>query len=324
MDAAYRRAVVLLALTILLVACTRERPTPEPTATSALANIPPTPIQVQEAAQNVPNTEPEVAAVGTGTPQAGATPTALLRPETFQYAVQPGDTLSSIAVKFETDVETLRDLNALDGDDLYVGQPLYVPYVEGMTVEGLPTPTPGPFAYTVQSGDTLNGIALRFGVNPNEIMEFNNILDRNNLTVGSEIIIPNYQPPTADTDQGAAEPGAVGEPVSPGQSVVHVVQSGQGLFEIADLYGVSANEIIQANNLTDSNLLRVGQELVIPGVSRRDVLTRQGTVHVVQSGESLLGIAIRYGVTVDEILDFNGLTDPDAIYEGEELVIPGG
>ncbi len=322
MDAAYRRAVIVLALALLLAACTRERPTPEPTATSALANVPPTPIQIQEPAQDAPNAEPEVTSLGTGTPEPDATPTAVLRPETFQYAVQPGETLSSIAVKFDTDLETLRDLNALDGDNLYVGQPLYVPYVEGMTAEGMPTPTPGPFAYTIQPGDTLNGIALRFGVNPNTIMEFNNILDRNNLTVGMEIIIPNYQP-SAETGAAGAEPDAATQPVVPGQNVVHVVQAGQGLFEIAGIYGVSADAIIQANNLVDSNLLRVGQELIIPGVTQRDVLVRQGTVHVVQSGESLLGIAIRYGVTVEEILDFNGLTDPDAIFEGQELVIPG-
>ncbi len=323
MDAAYRRAVIVLALALLLAACTRERPTPEPTATSALANVAPTPIQIQEPAQSTPNAEPDVAALSTGTPEAEATPTAVLRPETFQYAVQPGETLSSIALKFDTDLETLRELNALDSDDLYVGQPLYVPYVEGMTAEGMPTPTPGPFAYTIQPGDTLNGIALRFGVNPNTIMEFNNILDRNNLTVGMEIIIPNYQPP-AESGSTAAEPGdAVEEPAAPGANVVHVVQAGQGLFEIAGIYGVSADAIIQANNLVDSDLLRVGQELIIPGVTQRDVLVRQGTVHVVQSGESLLGIAIRYGVTVEEILEFNGLTDPDAIFEGQELIIPG-
>ncbi len=144
MDAAYRKAVIVLALALLLAACTRERPTPEPTATSALANVPPTPIQIQESAQSAPNAEPEVEPLSTGTPEAEATPTAVLRPETFQYAVQPGETLSSIALRFDTDLETLRDLNALEGDNLYVGQPLYVPYVEGMTAEGMPTPPPAP------------------------------------------------------------------------------------------------------------------------------------------------------------------------------------
>ncbi len=323
MEAAYRRALILLALTLLLAACTRERPTPEPTATSALADLPPTSIPVQNAAPAAPGAEPQVTAEVTGTLDAAVSPTPVLRPETFQYAVEPGDTLSTIAEKFDTDVATLRKINVLEGDALYVGQPLYVPYVEGMTATGLPTPTPGPFYYTIQSGDTLGGIGLRFGVNPNRIMEVNKILDSNNLTVGMEILIPDYQPDGATVDVGGDEADNGAAVAGDGQSVLHIVQSGQGLFEIADLYGVSANDIAQANGLTDNDLLRVGQELIIPGVSLRDVRELQGTVHVVQAGESLMGIALRYGVTVDEILEFNGLTDPDAIFEGEELVIPG-
>ncbi len=106
-------------------------------------------------------------------------------------------------------------------------------------------------------------------------MEFNNLLNRNNLTVGMEIIIPNYQPP-AEAGEAGAEPGDAVSPAVPGANVVHVVQAGQGLFEIAGIYGVSADAIIQANNLVDSNLLRAGQELIIPGVTQRDVLVRQG------------------------------------------------
>ena len=318
MDAAYRRIAVLLALTLLLPACTRERPTPEPSATPVLAGAPPTAIVIQGSAPAESGQEPEVDALATETAEPGAAPAVQTDQLTFQYTVQPGDTLLSIAIKYETDVETIRDLNALDSDNIAVGQPLYIPYVEGMTMEGLPTPTPGPFAYTVQTGDTLNAIALRFGADPIAIIEFNNLLAPDNLTVGSEIIIPNYQPTTA------GEGSSVVAPALGGDQVVHVVQPGEGLFEIADLYGINANDIVLANNLDNRNLLRVGQELVIPGVSRRDALVRQGTVHVVQTGESMLGIAIRYGVTVEEVLEANELDNPDSIFEGQELIIPGG
>ena len=79
------------------------------------------------------------------------------------------------------------------------------------------------------------------------------------------------------------------------------MQAGQGLIEIATLYGVSVEEIMAANGLTDQDILRIGQELIIPGVSERDVAAAQGNVHVVQAGESLLSIALLYGVTVEEI-----------------------
>ena len=323
MDAAYRRIAVLLALTLLLPACTRERPTPEPTATPALSGAPPTAIIIQDSASSDGGQEPEVSTLVTQTPETDATPTEQPNQQTFQYTVKPGDTLLSIAIKYDSDVETIRNLNALETDDIAVGQPLYIPYVEGMTMEGLPTPTPGPFAYTVQVGDTLNAIALRFGANPIAIIEYNNLLTPDNLTVGSEIIIPNYQPPSAAESVGAGGETGVVAPVAGDDQVIHIVQPGEGLFEIADLYGINANDIALANNLDNRNLLRVGQELIIPGVSRKDALARQGTVHVVQAGESLLGIAIRYGVTVEEILDANELDNPDSIFEGQALIIPG-
>lgn len=322
MDADYRRlaVLVLLALTLLVPACTRERPTPEPTPTPSFDGAPPTAIPVSETQQVL---EPAVGgeAAATETPAPEATATVIAQDQTFQYTVQPGDTLSSIAVKYETDVDTLRELNALESDNIAVGQPLYVPYVEGMTMEGMPTPTPGPFAYTVQAGDTLNAIALRFGADPLEIIEYNNLLAPDNLTVGSEIIIPNYQPPVVAGGEGTDSDLAA--PSLGSDQVVHTVQAGEGLFEIADLYGVSPNDIALANNMNDTNLLRVGQQLIIPGVSARDAAASLGTIHVVQSGESMLGIAIRYGVTVEEILAANDLVDADSIFEGQELIIPG-
>ncbi len=82
-------------------------------------------------------------------------------------------------------------------------------------------------------------------------------------------------------------------------------------------------DILSANGLAASDVLRVGQELVIPGVSALDAALASGQVHVVAAGESLLGIAVRYGVTVEEILALNQLDNPDSIFIGQELIIPG-
>jgi LysM repeat protein len=243
--------------------------------------------------------------------------------QTFEYRVQSGETLSAIAVKFETDVETIRQLNFLIDDNIFEGQILQVPFQEGMTEAGAPTPTPEPYRYTVQVGDTMGSIELKFNTSSLAIIEANGILDPNSLVVGQEIIIPGYTPPetspeTASTDGATSESATVAGELS----VVHVVQPDEGLLQIARAYGVDASAIAEANNITNRNLLRVGQRLIIPGITTQQAAAARGATHVVQAGESLLSIATRYGVTVEAILTINDLPDPNQIYVGQELIIP--
>ena len=75
-------------------------------------------------------------------------------------------------------------------------------------------------------------------------------------------------------------------------------------------------------SLNIRNLLRAGQELVIPGVTQQEAIAARGVIHVVGSGEGLLAIAAQYGVTTEELVEVNNLTSADEIYVGQELVIP--
>jgi murein DD-endopeptidase MepM/ murein hydrolase activator NlpD len=120
-------------------------------------------------------------------------------------------------------------------------------------------------------------------------------------------------------------------------SEVYVVQSGDTLFAIALRFGVTATDIAAANNLSNPNLIFVGQRLVIPGskpvvepaiVSEGDaeedahpspVLPQ---VYVVRPGDTLFAIATRFGLTVTEITQANGIRDPNYITIGQQLVIP--
>jgi LysM repeat protein len=326
-----RPLIILLVAMLLMVACTRERPTPEPTATTAIQVSAPATAAVEAQVitdTSASGTEADLAATNTPnalTPQPNDTPDPAT-PETFPYTVQEGDTLGSIAIQFETDIETLRELNTLESDSLGVGQLIYVPYQEGLQGPGLPTATPGPYYYTVQPGDTLSGLAIQFGVDPIAILEANaaSLLDPNNLAVGTTILIPDYTPPADETttETGGDEATEDSGDEDSGEPVVHVVTAGQGLLEIAALYGVAVAEITAANGMTDQDILRVGQELIIPGVTARDVAVTQGNVHVVQPGESLLSIALIYGVTVEELQEANELDNPDSIFIGQELIIP--
>ena len=246
--------------------------------------------------------------------------------------MKPGETLAGIADKFQTEVQTLRELNFLLDDNIFAGQVLSVPYVEGMTAEGAPTPSPTPFTYVVEVGDTLSSIAARYNVKPGTLIEVNNILDPNNLAVGTPLLIPGYVSPAGDKHRqhgrwfgrhpdGACRHRHAGSTAA-GEAVEHVVQPGESLGQIAAEYGVDPVALADANNITNGNLIRVGQRLVIPGVTARDALEARGERHIVQSGESLSMIAAQYGVSVEAIMAANSLDDPNTIVVGQELLIP--
>ncbi|MDR5683649.1 MAG: LysM peptidoglycan-binding domain-containing protein [Armatimonadota bacterium] len=111
----------------------------------------------------------------------------------------------------------------------------------------------------------------------------------------------------------------------------HVVQPGETLYRIAIAYGVDVAELMRLNRITDPTRVRIGTRLLIPD-SRQDerapVQAAPSTaagerVHVVQAGENLYRIALRYGVTVTSIQEANGLSD-DRITVGQLLRIPAG
>jgi len=113
-------------------------------------------------------------------------------------------------------------------------------------------------------------------------------------------------------------------PVLAADATIHVVQPGENLYRIALRYGVTVNAIAQANGLTNTRRIYVGQRLVIPtGGSPSSPPVSSGSVHVVQRGENLYRIALRYGTTVQALATANGIVNTSRIYAGQRLVIPG-
>ncbi len=316
---------ICLAALGLLAGCTRNRATSEPVATAGEPQI--------SVITNTGNLDPIVTVVAANVDTTAITttqtlPAGTLTPTTIDYYVVDGDTLSIVAEKFQVDTETIRQLNYLLTDDIFVGQILRMPFREGITAEGAPTPTPAPYRYTVETGDSLGTIAQQFGVSAVAIMEANELQDPNSVYIGQVLEIPGYAAPSSSEPTTATESTDTvisGTDSAPGseQGVSHIVQPGETLLGIAQKYGVDANAIAEANNVTNRNQLRVGQKLTIPGITERAAAEALGRIHIVQSGESLNAIAQLYGVTGDEIISFNSISNPDAIYVGQELIIPG-
>ena len=319
---------ICLAAFGLLVGCTRNRATPEPVATAAEAQI--------SVITSTGGLDPIVTVVPANVNTTAITtiqtlPAGTLVPTTIDYYVVDGDTLSIVAEKFQVETETIRQLNYLLTDDIFVGQILRMPFREGITAEGAPTPTPEPYRYAVETGDSLGTIAQQFGVSAVAIMEANELQDPNSVYIGQVLEIPGYASPSSSAATTSEETTAsAGEATSSTegtqgseQGVSHIVQPGETLTGIAQKYGVDGNAIAEANNVTNRNQLRIGQKLTIPGITERAAAEARGNIHIVQSGESLSAIAQLYGVTGAEIISFNNISNPDAIYVGQELIIPG-
>ncbi|WP_083652505.1 LysM peptidoglycan-binding domain-containing protein [Bacillus sp. MRMR6] len=179
------------------------------------------------------------------------------------YTVVAGDSLSVIAKRFGTTVETLRSANNLTTDLLRIGQPLTIPTGTKATESApAPTETQTPaastnteerttFTYAVRTGDSLSVIAKNFGVTVNAIRSANN-LSSDLLKVGQALTIPN----------------GINAPAQTGANTItyttHTVVSGDNIWDLSIRYGIPQSELLRANNMTATSKLSIGQKLTIP------------------------------------------------------------
>ena len=147
------------------------------------------------------------------------------------YVVKSGDTLWSIARKYNLSVKELKALNNLSNNVLSVGQRLIVGKESSND-------------YVVSAGDTLWAIARKFNVSVDDIKALNN-LSSNNLSIGMILKIPLYSNKQNE------------------ETNVYVVKSGDSLWSIARKFNSTVDEIKSLNGLK-SNVLRIGQRLVVP------------------------------------------------------------
>ena len=198
---------------------------------------------------------------------------------TDTYKVVKGDTLYSIANKLDTSVDEIKKINNLSSNILSIGQVLKIPtkVVDLGDTE----------IYQVKSGDTLYSIANRYGISLSELKAINN-LDNDLLSIGQLLNVPS------------------------GLSLVntYTVSSGDTLYSIAKKFNTSVSEIKEVNNL-DSNLLSIGQKLIIP---------KEETTYVVKSGDTLYSIAKKYDINVDKLKELNNLSN-NMLSIGQILIV---
>jgi LysM repeat protein len=151
------------------------------------------------------------------------------------YTVQPGDTLSGIAGRFGTTVSALVQLNGIQNPNLiYPGQ---IIKIQGGTSADQQT-------YTVQPGDTLSGIAARFGTTVNTLVQLNGIKDPNLIYSGQILKLPGYSSNSGNTGPD-----------------YYIVKSGDTLSQIANTFGTTVSQLQAWNGISDPNFILAGQKL---------------------------------------------------------------
>lgn len=166
----------------------------------------------------------------------------------FTYTIKSGDSLYSIARRYETTVDEIIKINKLTTINLSIGQKILVPET-GESVSNLPSY----INYVVKKGDSLYSIAKKYNTTVNDILKDNN-LNSNVLSIGQNLKIR--------TTGTVAIEECYGEEFVPVDTITYVVKKGDSLWKIAEQFNTSVDNIKNKNSLTSNNL-SIGQVLKI-------------------------------------------------------------
>lgn len=232
------------------------------------------------------------------------------------HVIRSGETLGSIAQRNGTTVRALVEANGIADPNLIVaGTTLKIP--AGSSGSG-----PSASSHTVRTGDTLAGIAARYGTTVSAIAHVNGISNPNLIVVGRSLQIHG-------TATASPAPGPSAVPSTGGKQLAgqrHTVRYGDTIAGIAARYGIRTADLVAWNGLVDGKIYATTRLVLFnPGSlpTTGGATTTPGGTHVVQAGQSLSSIAARYGVPATSIATANGITNPNRIRVGQTLTIPG-
>lgn len=175
--------------------------------------------------------------------------------ERMVHIVRSGENLGLIARKYNCRTSSLKKWNNLKGTTIYPGQRLVVypkgAYYSASAAQSTPTPSKNG-SYTVKKGDNLGLIAKRNGVSVQQLKTWNN-LKNNTIVPGQKLVVSdNQQTAHEKTNNNSTT-----------EYVYHIVKSGDTLWDIAQKYEVSVNDIKKWNHISNANRLKLGQKLKV-------------------------------------------------------------
>ena len=242
--------------------------------------------------------------------------------ETTVYVVQSGDYLAKISKRFNVTIASIKSLNNLKGDVIRVGQKLKIPgKVDVETPASAPAPakksssfTPYTGAtkeYVVKSGDTLGAVAYGNGINIRQLKELNG-LKNDNLRVGQKLKVPAEKPARAVAAKKSAKPAAAKAaeskpaPEAAPEAAPAVEQPAAMPAEPVEAQPAPAAEVAAP----------AAEQAAVPAAAPALA------TYVVQEGDDMTGVSIRWGVSAAEIRELNNLGDTDQLKPGQLLKLP--
>ncbi len=240
------------------------------------------------------------------------------------HIVEKGQTLGSIAHLHGTSVAYLTQINSLKKNQIiYPGDKLRVP--RGKATQEKPART-----HQVRRGDTLSGLAVKYGVGARAIADANGMGTKLIIRTGETLVIPWGTKSGEDKPASSGPASSAPAPSTPApgtseqalpETSSHVVKSGETLSGIAHQHGVSTVALAQKNGISDKAMVKVGQKLLVPPRGTGKGAVSQVT-YTVKSGDTLSGIAKTHGVSVKALTAENGIGRTSTLRPGQTLRIP--
>ncbi|MFT8608315.1 LysM peptidoglycan-binding domain-containing protein, partial [Liquorilactobacillus nagelii] len=215
----------------------------------------------------------------------------------------------------------LVSLNSISNPNvIYVGQVLKLSQsTTNSSSSSTSTASTSTGTYTVKSGDTLSGIASSHSTTVSNLVSLNSISNPNVIYVGQVLKLSANSTSTSSNKTSSSSTTAA--------SGTYTVKSGDSLSGIASSHGTTVSSLASLNNISNTNLIYVGQVLKLSAnststssnkTSSSSTTAASGT-YTVKSGDTLYGIAANNNTSVSSLVSLNSITDPDNIYVGQVL-----
>ena len=182
---------------------------------------------------------------------------------TITHTIVSGDNLWTLAQRYGTTVDALRNTNNLKSDVLQIGQRITIPAGNTNATQQPTAPIQErtTFTYRVVAGDSLSVIAQRHGVTVDSIRTANT-LRTDVLQIGQTLTIPNGINAPATNTKPVQQNGSL-DPVTM-TNIQHTIRSGDNMWNLSQQYGVPYLDLLRHNNMTERSTLKIGQVIQIP------------------------------------------------------------